>query len=262
MVDIVLAADNQHRQVGDEFQQVPWEVRKKEIQNAGAFLLDEGIRPEEVKDSIGFFFSKDGSIYAFPKTWEHPIHQIPNTKIAVAVCGEISYLKPEDLQELQNIDLIYNPSREGDDPYLRYRMIGLANPNITDKEVDILLQQEGEETELLNARNSDYSNLDPHYRKLMEEMDAEEALKPQSSAEDERRKMEHSTNIKDIIQNQKNNPSMYVRNLVDVLSSKHIPVIRSDGKNTSGILNPSEAKVKTLGYHDTFTRMELSFGQK
>ncbi len=67
MVDIILAADNQHRQVDDEFKQIPWDVRRREIEVAGAVLLDEEIGAEEVNDSIGFYFGKAYTDPSLPK---------------------------------------------------------------------------------------------------------------------------------------------------------------------------------------------------
>jgi len=208
MVDIILAADNKHRQQGDEFKRIPWNTRKEEIKSSGAILLDEGIAAEEINDSVGYYFGKDGSVYAFPKTWEHPIHPIPGTKTAVAICGEIGYLKPEQLESL-DINTIYNPSREGDDPFLKYRMLGLSNPNMTDEEIH---------SELMKNET---------FKKLAE-----------GEKEQKQIYQQWFNKIKAIIKEQKDNPSSYVRKINEVLKQKGIVVIRSDGEKTSGILNP------------------------
>lgn len=229
MVDIILAADNRYRQQRDEFKRIPWNIRKEEIKATGAILLDEGITAEEVNDSVGYYFGKDGKVYAFPKTWKHPIHSIPGTKTAVAICGEIGYLKPEQLKNL-DINMIYNPSKERDDPFLKYRMLGLFNPNMTDEEIH---------AELMN---------DKIYRGLAERKD------------EQKQSYQNLFNkIKAIIREQKDNPSMYVRNLKEILAQKGIVVIRSDGEKTSGVLNPLHGmKIEELKYNPGCTRMKIS----
>jgi len=70
-------------------------------------------------DSVGFYFGRDGSTYAFPKQWEDvPVHRIPDTNTGVSICGEVNNIKPE---HLEGISLLLNPSRENDDPFMRAR---------------------------------------------------------------------------------------------------------------------------------------------
>lgn len=254
-IDIILAADNQHRQIGDQFKQVSWDIRREEILSAGATLLDEGIPLDEIGDSIGFYFTKDGKVYAFPKTWKHPIHIIPNTKIAVSVCGEIAHLTPEQLENL-DIDIIYNPSREKDDPYLKYRMLGLFNPNITDEEIHTELMKDMYYRNLAEgnygSEKRDYSDMDEYTRGLMEQYDKdeEEGRITKLTPEDLKREYEIEFNkIKLIIRDQKNDPSMYVSQIKEVLDRKGIVVVRSDGEETSGVLNlPKDIKIDAADY--------------
>lgn len=248
MVDIILAADNKHRQIGKDFKQIPWNDRKREIEEAGAVSLDEEIDPKEVMDSVGYFFGKDGRVYAFPKTWEHPLHQIPDSRIAVAVCGEIGYLKPEDIAKLDDVDVIYNPSREGDDPFLRYRMIGLSNPDITDEEIHAeLMKDEG----FRNLAEGKYESSD----------EEEEELKDAKPTPEEPRQRYQNwfSQISAIIREQKSDPSMYVRRITKALAANGIPVIRSDVGQNSGILNPSpKTKIKELKYQPEYVRMVIA----
>lgn len=227
-VDIILAADYTYHKQGDEFRRISWNIIKEEIKSAGAVLLDEGVTAEEIKDSVGYYFGKDGNIYAFPKTWEHPIHPIPGTKTAVVICGEIGYLKPEQLEEL-DINIIYNPSREGDDPYLKYRMLGLFNPNMTDEEIH---------AELMKNKT---------FKKLAEGGDKQK-----------QNYQEWFNKIKAIIKEQKDNPSLYVRKINETLTRKGIIVIRCDGEKTSGILNPLDGmKIDKLEYQQGYARMTV-----
>ena len=132
--DIIIAA-------GRNGQRVLWNMKRQEIIQAGAQTLDVNITEDEIWDSIGYFFGKNGETYAFPKSHEHPLHLIPNTKMAVTICGEINHITPELLKKL-DINLILNPSREADDPYLRFRMLGFFNPNISDDEIHAELRKD------------------------------------------------------------------------------------------------------------------------
>jgi hypothetical protein len=233
MVDIILAADNKHRQQGDEFKRISWDTRKEEIKSSGAVLLDKEITAEEINDSVGYYFGKDGSVYAFPKTWEHPIHPIPGTKTAVAICGEIGYLKPGQLEDL-DINVIYNPSRERDDPFLKYRMLGLSNPNINDEEIHAELMKNETFKKLAEGKEEQKQNYQNWFNK-----------------------------IKAIIKEQKDNPSNYVRNINETLMQRGITVIRSDGETTSGVLNPlPEMKIGKLEYQQGYARMAVSVNKE
>ena len=233
MLDIILAADNKHRQQGDEFKRISWDIRKEEIKSSGAVLLNEGITAEEINDSVGYYFGKDGNVYAFPKTWEHPIHPIPGTKIAVAICGEIGYLKPEQLEDL-DINVIYNPSRERDDPFLKYRMLGLSNPNMTDEEIHAELVKNETFKKLAEGKEEQKQNYQKWFNK-----------------------------IKAIIKEQKDNSSNYVRNINETLMQKRITVIRSDGEKTSGVLNPLRGmKIDELEYQQDYAKMAVSVNKE
>jgi hypothetical protein len=61
-------------------------------------------------ESIGLWFSPDGAVFAFPKSfWQMPVHRIPGGKTAVSICGEINCIKENDLE---GVRIIYNPSKE------------------------------------------------------------------------------------------------------------------------------------------------------
>ncbi|MBN2065998.1 MAG: hypothetical protein JW771_04220 [Candidatus Thermoplasmatota archaeon] len=123
-----------HEDVSDEHIRNIWEDRAyeervvKEPDSKGniqyRFVRGEFRGSDYTKDdfeanSVGFYFGSDGSIFAFPKQWEDvPVHRIPNTNIGVSICGEVNYVKPEHLED---IDILLNPSRENDDPFMRAR---------------------------------------------------------------------------------------------------------------------------------------------
>lgn len=113
-----------------------WHTFAEELQQAGIQVegfVEGGYSPA----SVGFYFGKNGSVYAFPKQWEKkPIHRIPSTDIAVVICGEINHLKPD---MLDGISLLLNPSLEGDDPTMGLRDMLAAG--VPEKEALIQLQR-------------------------------------------------------------------------------------------------------------------------
>lgn len=251
--DIILAA-------GVNGKRVPWTTIRPEIIQAGAQPLDVDVTDDEIWDSIGYFFGKNGETYAFPKNHKHPIHFIPNTKMAVTICGEINYITP-DLLEQFDINLILNPSREADDPYLRFRMLGFFNPNITDDEIHNELRKNSYLNDCAEGiyRPSDYSHLDEHSRATLEEYDRSQ---PIPSAEELKQEYkEKFDKIKSIIKVKSNEPSMYAKKIKDILELKKITILRCDGRGTTGILNPSlNVKIDQLDYkHDYY---QMTFSQK
>lgn len=103
-------------------QQEPWNKFAGKLESAG--IRVEQVDEPEVPDSVGFFFSKTGMAYAFPKLWaKKPLHRIPNTDIGITICGEINHIKPE---LLDGISLLLNPSLEGDDPSMGVRDMIMA----------------------------------------------------------------------------------------------------------------------------------------
>lgn len=239
-----------------EKEDAPWSTRRNEIIESGAKLLDEGIDEDEIRDSIGYFFDKDGNVYAFPKAWGS-IHLIPNTKTAVAICGEIGYLKPEQFENL-DINLILNPSKEDDDPCLHYRMMGFFNPNITDDEIHAELRKNRYLNDLAEGRfvTPDYSHLDEHSKTILEEYDKSQ---PMPSTEELKQEYQDKFNkIKAIIKEQGNASSMYVKKIRNILEAKKIIVLRCDGPETTGILNPSQdVKIDSLEYAQNYYKMSI-----
>lgn len=125
----------------------------------GEFIGSDYSKEDFEADSVGFYFSKDGKIHAFPKQWEDsPYHKIPgNDDVTISICGEINSLTPEDIAEFK---ILLNPSREGDDPYISARMRyqeGESLESLTDEYPHI----KGEEDQL--------SKPSPYFERVHEE---------------------------------------------------------------------------------------------
>jgi hypothetical protein len=81
--DIILAAAVSWLNQEKEYMpSVSWDIRRKEILESEAKLLDDDITEDEFWDSIGYYFGKDGEIYAFPKTRKNmPCIKFPILKL-------------------------------------------------------------------------------------------------------------------------------------------------------------------------------------
>lgn len=234
-----------------------WDEQQKLLEAAGVTIIDGTVANKETRDSTGLYFDKTGAAYAFPKSWEHPIHHIPNTRIAVSICGEIRNVKPADLDGF-DIDMIYNPSREGDDPTLFFRTVALANPEITDEALKNLLTQYYSENQpqIPEERQALLDKLDPYYRELILEDDKKNV--PETQTEIDERKAASKQVVKDAM-TRKNTPSPYVRSIADKLAERKIIVIRSDGR-ASGILNPMAGlSVSETKLEKDHARVSLNF---
>ncbi len=237
--NVVMAPTN----IGINHLPVAWETRREQLSSAG-IRFEGDVAPNDGRiETVGFYFGADGFIYAFPKAWEiKPMHRIPETNIGVTICGEIHDLKPEDLE---GVDVIYNPSREGDDPYLKYRMLGLANPNISRDEV---------RAEMLRDDNFDHilddTKNDPSSEYYVAESDSREAR--------ERRFDEWLDTLWHLAREESGRNSNYAKHLAEVLREKRVPIIRCDGGKTSGLLNPMEGlKIEELEYEENHGRMKF-----
>lgn len=240
-VDIILAPDNQFGR------NVSWGQIRHEFLQAGAMIEETAMPDEHQPETIGVFVSKTGSTYVFPKTWHinevhKPVHRIPNTKIGVTICGEIHHIKPEDLE---GINVLYNPSREGDDPYLKFRMLYRhdVEPLTREKVANIMLEDTFYKS-LLD--DSQYDPEDPDY---IEEDDSREARETKFNIAIDGH-LAAAADPKD---------SGYVRQIVDVLKEKNIPVVRTDGARSTGVLNQlQKSKIEGLEYREDFARYHLT----
>ena len=243
-MDIVMAPDNIRENLS-------WGELKRKFQENKIGTEENDIQDDYRPMSVGFFIGKDGFTYAFPKTWDQkPIHKIPGTNVAVTICGEINHIKPEDLDTLQGVNVIYNPAKEGDDPYLKFRILQEFGENPVTKESI---------AELL-IKNDDYSNPDDdekairrdmeklnkrHYHNLIKvgtsKEEAEEMVKKEEiSVEEERveRRKFLDSSVQQILGElqSKRVDSPYIEKIRQKLVEKNILVVRSDRK-TSGTLN-------------------------
>lgn len=240
-VDIILAPDNQFGR------NVSWGQIKRELRERGVNIEETEIPDEYHPETIGIFVDKTGSMYAFPKTWHwkeihRPVHKIPNTKIGVTICGEIWEIRPEDLED---INILYNPSREGDDPMLEFRMrYRYGSKSLTREDVTkILLEKEFYKNMMDDSQN------DPNSPDYIPEYDSRE--------ERERRFNEAVDNYFGKATDPKN--SMYVGQIEEPLREKGIPVVRTDSVTTTGVLNYlPNAKISGLEYRDGYTRYNLT----
>ncbi len=74
--DLVMAPDSRNN-TGEDTERVTWEKRIEQLQQHN-IQFEQGSEPREQFETIGFFFGKDGLIYAFPKMWEKKI-STPNS---------------------------------------------------------------------------------------------------------------------------------------------------------------------------------------
>lgn len=236
-VNVIMAPDNH-----ESGNSVSWEQRKLQLQEAGIEFEADVVPIDGRMETIGFYFGSEGKIFAFPKSWElRPVHKIPSTEIGVSICGEIGSLTDEDLK---GVKVVYNPSREADDPDIKFRMMGLANPNITREDIS---------NELLK---------DEYYQSLTDDSlnhEADEYYNPQTDSP-EARKGRFDVAVSKaykIAREQKSDTSIYAKNIHTT-----IPIIRSDSDRTNGVLNPfGGLKIDNLESSDGGQRMKTSFPQ-
>jgi len=229
-VDIILAPDSHD---------MSWEEFQKQFLGEGRTVEQDGV---DSRDSIGIFVGKNGLTFAFPKSWhKKPVHKIPNSKVGVTICGEIGTIKPEDLE---GINILYNPSQEADDRYLKFRMLQrYGNQPLTKEAVAQLLLEKEYYKALLD--DSQYDPNDPEY---VHESDTREARERQFNEAVERT-FQAASDPK---------ASFYVKEIEEALQEKGIPVVRCDGPNCTGVLNPtSDVEIENLEYKGAYTRFKL-----
>lgn len=229
-VDIILAPDSHD---------MSWEKFQKLFQDEGRSVEEEGV---DSRDSIGIFVGRNGLTFAFPKSWQrNPVHKIPGTHIGVTICGEIGTIQPKDLE---GINVLYNPSQEADDGFLKFRMLQkYGNHTLTKEIVAQLLLEKAYYRAMLD--DSQYDPNDPEY---VPELDSREAREQQFNEAVERA-LQKASDPK---------ASIYVEKIEEALQEKGIPVVRCDGPNCTGVLNPSaDIEIENLEYKNTYTKFKL-----
>ena len=269
-VDIILAPDN-----NEAGRKLTWDELKQQLQDQEINIEQTSLSGDYRPETVGIYIGKNGFTYAFPKTWHreevhNPVHKIPGTTIGVTICGEIGHIQPEDLE---GINILYNPSREGDDPSLKYRMM-VKYGNANKEDIAKALSQEEEYGYLLES-DEDYQrrmkeSADRFYRQAKEmfdektaqemiERDKEHEAKEDNSVRARRKKFDQI--VEEVYANAVNlqdADSMYTRDISDVLRKANVPIVRCDGKRTTGILNQLPGmKVEDLEYKDGYTQYSL-----
>lgn len=240
-VDVILAPDN--NELG---RKLTWGELKQEFQGSGVSIEQTSLADNHKPETIGMFVGKHGLTYAFPKTWHrkevhNPVHKIPDTTIGVTICGETGHIKPEDLE---GINILYNPSREGDDPYLKFRMLQrYGNQPLTKEVVSGILLEDPFYKSLLD--DSQYNPSDPNYDPKYDSRDVRERRFNEAVEEHLRQAADPKS-------------SFYVEKIEKELRLRNIPVVRCDGTRSTGILNQlPNAQFGDLEYKDAYTRYNL-----
>ncbi len=230
-VDIILASDSHD---------ISWEEFQKRFQGEGRAVEQNGF---DSRDSIGIFVGKNGLTFAFPKSWHrNPVHRIPNTSVGVTICGEIGTIQPKDLKD---ISILYNPSREADDGFLKFRMLQkYGTQPLTRENVARLLLED----EYYKALLDDSKNPKPNDSGYNPDLDTREARERQFNEAVERT-LQNASDSK---------ASFYVEKIEEALQERGIPVVRCDGPDCTGILNPSsDVKIEGLEYKEAYTKFNL-----
>ena len=238
-IDFIFAPENE-----SAGKVLSWGEIKTQLRGKGIAVEDSDLPDEAEPETVGLFISRKGTSYLFPKTWQRsdvhrPVHRIPGTKIGVTICGEIHEIKPEDLE---GIDVLYNPSREGDDIYARFRTL-----------------YESKKGKISRDQMVDLLNL----KKFLENEPSIETVKffgEKMKLREEREKFVDEK-IKVFSKNALKN-SMYVERIEELLSQKNIPVIRCDVGRGSGVLNKLPSmKISRLKQTDDSQRFNLRIYQ-
>lgn len=97
------------------FKCIEWSKIRSELINEDVIVDDDNNKKTE---SVGLWFDANGDVYGFPKLWHlKPVHKIRDG-IAVSICGEISHITTNSLDD---VSILYNPSHESDDIYVKGR---------------------------------------------------------------------------------------------------------------------------------------------
>ncbi len=239
--DLIMAPDSQN----SSDSRTSWEARIEQLKENG-IVFEEGSTPRDWFETIGFFFGKDGLVYAFPKMWEKKsVHRIPGRDVGVTICGEIHTIKPEETKDLS---LIYNPSREGDDPYMEFRMMGLLNPNMTREEIiELWYQRSPGSRGDLEKKEYDW-----------DEYDTEESREYYSLENRKKRFEQRIDELTEMVQNHRSD-SMYMRKVKEQFPDIKVPIIRADA-GCSGIVNPGDStQLKKIEKKDGYSKWSFEF---
>lgn len=230
-VDIILAPDSHD---------MDWEEFQKRFQGEGRAVEQDAF---DNRDSIGIFVGKNGLTFAFPKSGDRkPVHKIPDTSIGVTICGEINSIQPKDLE---GVSILYNPSREADDPLLKFRMLQkYGDQPLTREAVAHLLS----EIDFYKALLDDSKNPKPGDSDYNPDLDTREARERRFNEAVEKTLQEASDP----------KASIYIRKIEEALQQHGIPVVRCDINECTGVLNPSsDVKIEGLEYKDAYAKFNL-----
>lgn len=206
---------------------MPWANIVEDLQKQGISYENSEPSPESRLDSIGLYFDSKGMIYTFPKMWgKQSVHKIPGTPVGVTICGEVHTIKPE---EVEDIEILLNPSCEADDPFIKFRMAGLLNPDLSREDV-IALYYEYDPA-------SKYTLDEDYWKTVKIEPGDEEYYSHENREKRFNEKIDH---VWDFVKNPRQD-SMYVtQKLKKSFPDIKIPIIRSD-YGASGVLNPGDS---------------------
>ncbi len=248
-VNFIMTPDNRFEEG------INWGKTKEKFQQSSIPFEENDISDDFKPEAIGFYFNREGVIYAFPKVWKkNPVHRIPNTNIGITICGELHDIRAEDIKD---IDILYNPSREGDDPHLQKRL-KLARQykeqgKITKEMVEKLFSEH-------------YSRLllpDKEYRELFKDA-SKEFIEDFVTHETETKRKEHFNEYVDSFWKEikggpeSNFDSPYTREIGKILKEKSVPIVRCDGRKCSGPLNLSSGvEVDNMIFKEKFGRMHI-----
>lgn len=233
-VDIILAPDSHD---------MSWEEFQKRFQGEGRTIEQDGFDNRDSIGIFGIFVGKNGMTFAFPKSGDRkPVHKIPDTSIGVTICGEIHSIQPKDLE---GVSILYNPSREADDPLLKFRMLQkYGDQPLTREAVAHLLSK----IDFYKALLDDSKNPKPGDSDYNPDLDTREARERRFNEAVERTLQEASDP----------KASIYVRKIEEALQQHGIPVVRCDINECTGVLNPSsDVKIEGLEYKDAYTKFNL-----
>lgn len=233
-----------------------WRELKK-ILDDSAIEYEDSIDNSQSVESVGIFISPN-QVYAFPK--EKSLHRIPNTNIGAMICKEIHEAKSIEPEKLDCVDVIFNPSSEGDDPDLKYKMMfKYGNATETDIRKEI-------------ANIHPFRDPQESRKKLLEQLERQngkeyaeeinEHFGPVESYEEAEREWTEWVNgatkrTMEAIRAEENNDSLYTDLLPEHIK-RRIPVIRTDGLST-GILNKVDGqKVHSMNFKGNNCIMDFS----
>ncbi|RLG14700.1 MAG: hypothetical protein DRN71_02755 [Candidatus Nanohalarchaeota archaeon] len=209
-----------------------WKATKKMLSDSDIIIEDTNINDDFISEAMGFWFDRKGPVYCFPKVRKHhPVHKIPERDIGVTIYAEMYHIKPEDLE---SIKILYNPSAEDNDIYLRGRNMrysGMDDSKIIEQYSCVYQDPVG--------------NWDEIERCLLE------GKKLRLKVNDEEKK-------KVIIELKKDSSYLTVNKSVsEALKHRNIPIIRCDTRNCSGLLYKPKNSQVDLEYNDTYCMLRL-----